>query len=40
MESLKYKITNPHLKSKTRKNPTDKDKLDDPKQNTEIKVIS
>ena len=38
MESLKYKITNPHLKSKQIKHSTAKEKQDDIKLNAESKV--
>jgi hypothetical protein len=38
MESLKYKIINPHLKSKNRINPSEKERVEDSKFNSEIKV--
>jgi hypothetical protein len=39
MESLKYKITNPHLKSKVaKKHPAGKEKFEDPKHITDIGV--
>jgi len=40
MESLKYKLTNPHLKAKQNKSIAEKEKQEDTKINSEPKVYN